>query len=57
MSMTRKQRRAQMRRSVGAFAAGMLLMGGMNQAHALPQGGAVAAGAAGNAGSQAGMAI
>ena len=57
MSMTRKQRRAQMRRSVGAFAAGMLLMGGMNQAHALPQGGAVAAGAAEIAASQAEMAI
>ena len=61
MSMMRKQRRGQMRRSlrsgIGILAAGALMMGGMNQAMALPQGGQVAAGAADIAASQAEMAI
>ena len=46
MSMMRKQRRGRMRRSlrsgVGILAAGALMMGGMNHAMALPQGGQVA---------------
>ena len=61
MSMMRKQRRGQMRRSlrsgIGILAAGALMMGGMNHAMALPQGGQVAAGAADIAASQAEMAI
>lgn len=61
MSMMRKQRRGQMRRSlrsgIGILAAGALMMGGMNHAMALPQGGQVAAGAAEIAASQAEMAI
>jgi len=61
MSMMRKQRRGRMRRSlrggIGILAAGALMMGGMNHAMALPQGGQVAAGAADIAASQAEMAI
>ena len=61
MSMMRKQRRGRMRRSlrsgIGILAAGALMMGGMNHALALPQGGQVAAGAADIAASQAEMAI
>ncbi|ANR69570.1 filamentous hemagglutinin [Selenomonas sp. oral taxon 126] len=61
MSMMRKQRRGQMRRSlrsgIGILAAGAMMMGGMNHAMALPQGGQVAAGAADIAASQAEMAI
>ena len=61
MSMMRKQRRSEMRRSlrgsVGALAAGVLMMGGVQHAYALPQGGQVAAGAADIAASQAEMAI
>ena len=61
MSMMRKQRRGQMRRSlrggIGILAAGALMMGGMHHAMALPQGGTVAAGAADIAASQAEMAI
>ena len=61
MSMMRKQRRGQMRRSlrsgIGILAAGAMMMGGMHHAMALPQGGQVAAGAADIAASQAEMAI
>ncbi|GAA0204532.1 MBG domain-containing protein [Selenomonas dianae] len=61
MSMMRKQRRSEMRRSlrgsVGALAAGVLMMGGVQHAYALPQGGQVAAGAADIAASQTEMAI
>nr|WP_314807883.1 MBG domain-containing protein [uncultured Selenomonas sp.] len=61
MSMMRKQRRSEMRRSlrgsVGALAASVLMMGGVQHAYALPQGGQVAAGAADIAASQAEMAI
>ena len=61
MSMMRKQRRGRMRRGlrggIGILAAGALMMGGMNHAMALPQGGQVAAGAADIAASQAEMAI
>ena len=61
MSMMRKQRRGQMRRSlrsgIGILAAGAMMMGGMHPAMALPQGGQVAAGAADIAASQAEMAI
>ena len=61
MSMMRKQRRSEMRRSlrgsVGILAAGVLMMGGVQHAYALPQGGQVAAGAADIAASQAEMSI
>lgn len=57
MSMMRKQRRGKLRRSVGLLAAGVLMMGSMNHALALPQGGQVAAGAAEIAQTQTEMAI
>ena len=61
MSMMRKQRRSMLRKSlhsgVGILAAGALMIGGAQEAYALPQGGTVAAGAAEIAQTQAEMAI